>query len=625
MRSLALLSALCPAVLFAQTLPELPQVYLETCYPLTNSVLTVCNSGCDYANGQLQQAINAAQPGTTILLQSGHTYSGSYTLPAKTGDAWIVIRSNVPDSQLPAADKRIDPGYAGVMANVRAPVNQSAFTFLSGAHHYYMMGLEVSTAGYVYDIIRAGDGTQSSVDQLPHDIVFDRLFVHGDATLGTKRGIALNSASTAVVNCHISDCKVVGQDAQAVAGWNGPGPFKLVNNYLEGSGENVMFGGANPVIQDLVPSDIEVRNNHFFKPLSWRIGDPSYAGTAWCIKNLFELKNAQRILVEGNIFENNWSHCQSGFAIVFTPRTQSGASLWSRVTDITWRYNILKNSDGGFNMSGHDDQLNNPVSTRILIEHNLAYGLSNVNKLYQFLNGLEHVTIRHNTNLNEGTTTSAGGDPSLFLTFQDNICGYGGYGVCGTGAGCGNNTINTYFPGSTFSHNVLVGTQGGPNGNPSQYPPNHWFPAGVSAVGFADAANDDYALLPSSAYAGAGSDGTDIGANIDSLTAHTANVLPGVWPSCSGIPTSAPSLADRSRFSVFPNPTNGLLTVHSPTTASGGVIALFDPTGREVLRAKQRESDTVIDLEAVHASFLILRVTDARGALIGTERLVPLH
>ena len=68
---------------------------------------------------------------------------------------------------------------------------------------------------------------------------------------------------------------------------------------LEGAGENFMLGGADPAIPNLVPSDIEFRRNHCFKPLTWRIGDPSYAGTRWSVKNLFELKNAQRALVDG--------------------------------------------------------------------------------------------------------------------------------------------------------------------------------------------------------------------------------------------------------------------------------------------------------------------------------------
>lgn len=597
----------------AQVLPELPQEYLNVCYPATSAIITVCNNGCDYPNGQLQQAINAAQPGTTILLQAGHTYAGSFTLPAKNGDDWIVIRSNAPDAQLPADDQRITPAFAPQLPRFESAAGQTALTFATGAHHYYLMGLEVTSAGYSFDLIRAGDGTQNNLAALPHDIVFDRMYIHGNATLGTKRGIALNSARTAVVNCHISDCKGEGQDTQALCGWNGPGPFKIVNNYLEGAGENVMFGGANPAIQDLVPSDIEVRNNHFFKPLSWKEGHPDYAGTPWCVKNLFELKNAQRVLVEGNILENNWADCQNGFAVLITPRTQSGASMWSRVTDVTWRYNVLSGSDGGYNFSGHDDQLDNPVSTRILVEHNLAYDISSVNKLYQFLNGTEHLTIRHNTSLNAGTTTSAAGDPTLFLTFQDNICGFGNYGVCGTGTGCGNATINSFFPGSTFSHNVLIGAQGGPNGNPSQYPPNHWFPAGVAPVGFVDAANDNYALLPTSPYYGAASDGTNIGADIDSLNAYTANVLTGVWNSCADISTGIGEHRGNTSFSVFPNPASDIVMVRTSEPCSGGHITVLDATGRVLLEQPCEGALTTIDLSAIPSTLLLVQLKREDG------------
>lgn len=622
MRALTLAMLSLSAVLNAQELPQLPQEYLDICFPTTTTTITVCSSGCDYGNGQLQQAINAALPGTTIFLQAGHAYAGTFSLPAKNGDGWIVIRSNTTDAQLPSSDQRITPAFAAVLPRIEAPAGQSALTFLSGAHHYYLMGLEVTTTGYSFDLIRAGDGTQNTLDALPHDIVFDRMYIHGHPTLGTKRGIALNSARTAVINCHISDCKGEGQDTQALCGWNGPGPYKIVNNYLEGSGENVMFGGANPNIQDLVPSDIEVRNNHFFKPLSWKEGHPDFAGTAWCVKNLFELKNAQRVLVEGNILQNNWADCQNGFAVLITPRTQSGASLWSRVTDVTWRYNILSGSDGGYNFSGHDDQLDNPVSSRILVEHNLAYDISNVNKLYQFLNGTEHLTIRHNTSLNAGTTTSAAGDPTLFLTFQDNICGFGNYGVCGTGSGCGNGTINTYFPGSTFSHNVLIGTQGGPNGNPSQYPPNHWFPAGVAPVGFVDAANDNYALLPTSPYFGTASDGTNIGADIDSLNTYTAHVLTGEWSSCSGFITSWSDQANDALISLYPNPAHSNITLRTPASAAGGSVVFFDTTGREVLRTMLGASITVIPLEGILDPVLVARLMDVKGTVIGTERVV---
>ena len=53
---------------FAATAPELPQGLCRYAMPTTSVTKTVCGSGCDYRNDQLQQAIDDAQLGTTILL-----------------------------------------------------------------------------------------------------------------------------------------------------------------------------------------------------------------------------------------------------------------------------------------------------------------------------------------------------------------------------------------------------------------------------------------------------------------------------------------------------------------------------------------------------------------------------
>ena len=36
----------------------------------------------------------------------------------------------------------------------------------------------------------------------------------------------------------------IGADSRAISGWNGPRPFKVVNNCLEGAWERLIFGGA---------------------------------------------------------------------------------------------------------------------------------------------------------------------------------------------------------------------------------------------------------------------------------------------------------------------------------------------------------------------------------------------
>jgi hypothetical protein len=46
-------------------------------------------------------------------------------------------------------------------------------------------------------------------------------------------GIAMNCRTAAVIDSYISEIHMVGTDAQTIAAWVGPGPFKIVNNYLQ--------------------------------------------------------------------------------------------------------------------------------------------------------------------------------------------------------------------------------------------------------------------------------------------------------------------------------------------------------------------------------------------------------
>jgi len=123
------------------------------------------------------------------------------------------------------------------------------------------------------DVITLGanDSTQTidhgPDDQVPYAFILDRLYVHGDPELGQKRGIALHSRDTTIVNSWVSDCKAIGQEAQAIGGFNGPGNYVIENNYLEGSTQSFLLGGADPPIQGLVTTAVVFRHNHLSKPL----------------------------------------------------------------------------------------------------------------------------------------------------------------------------------------------------------------------------------------------------------------------------------------------------------------------------------------------------------------------
>jgi hypothetical protein len=239
--------------------------------------LTVCASGCAYTD--LQQAIEAARFGDTILLRAGETFVGHYTLRAKSGTGTIVIRSDAADSGLPAAGERLVPsdrggstprtGLARIVGRGGAYKTAPLLRTEPNAHGYVLRFLEFDGTAHIgYEtLIQLGEDTTAAP---PYDIALDRVYVHGHRYKGQKRGITLNGKNLSVLNSYISDIKAVGADSQAILGYNGAGPFTIENNYLEGAGENVMFGGAAPAVTNLVPSDIVLRGNHLFKPMSWR-------------------------------------------------------------------------------------------------------------------------------------------------------------------------------------------------------------------------------------------------------------------------------------------------------------------------------------------------------------------
>jgi len=467
------------------------------------------------AGGDLQGAINRANPGDTILLAPGATYIGNFMLPVKNGSSMITIRSGAPDASLPAPNTRIDPSYAPVLPKLQSVNSSPALYTAPGAHHYTLMGLEFpATFQGFYIIVQLGDGSsaQNTLASVPHDLVLDRVYVHGDVTYGQKCGIAMNSASTTVMNSYVSEIKALGQDSQAIGGTNGPGPFTITNNYLEAAGENIMFGGADPSIPNLIPSDITVRGNYLAKQVAWR-------GQSWSVKNIFELKNAQRVIVDGNVFEYNWIGGQAGYAIVFTPRNQDGNCPWCTVQQVQFTNNLVRHTSSGINMLGTDNNHVSGVLTAITVSNNLFEDVSSATwggagRFVQIGAGAVNVTIDHNTVFQDGTSALYGyGAPMSGFVFTNNIIPDNSWMIMGDGVAPGNSTIATYFPGAVFRDNIFAGA------NPGIYPANNYFPASMSAVGFVNLAGGNYRLSAGSPYRNAATDGADVGCNIDTLDA----------------------------------------------------------------------------------------------------------
>jgi hypothetical protein len=349
-------------------------------------------------------------------------------------------------------------------------------------------------------------------------------------------------------------------DAQAIAGGGGSlamGPYKITNNFLEASTENIIFGGGAAT---MTPADIEIRQNHFFKPLTWLKGQSDYVGGSngnpFTVKNLLELKNAQRVLVEGNILDYSWGgFSQSGFAILLTPKNQAasnGGNLCPicQVTDVTIRYNIIRHVGAGFQIANAlSDNGGAQLDGERYSIHDVVIDDMNGTK-YQGASMfaqvsvsagapiLQNVTIDHvtafpsSTLLNIGNMVAFSGPMKNFV-FTNNVLSVGTYPVWSTGGGPENcaytdkplATFNTCFSPYTFAGNLLIG-------NTAAYPASAWprqnfFSATASAVQFVNysgGSGGDYALQTSSPFKGRGIDGRDAGADMNGIASATAGV-----------------------------------------------------------------------------------------------------
>jgi hypothetical protein len=534
------------------------------------------------AGGNLQAAIDAAQPGDTILLEAGATFAGSFKLSAKGGTTYITIRSSTPDSQLPPAGTRMTPTYAPLLAKIKSTNAGSAIRTGAGSNYWRLQFLEFApsspTSGETMIEFGMADSTQSTLSSVPHHLIVDRSYVHGDPSYGARRGIALNSGDAQVVDSWISDIKQVQTDTQGIAGWNGPGPYLIQNNYIEAGAENIMFGGADPHIPNMVPSNITIRRNYISKPLNWR-------NEAWTIKNLIEFKNAQDVLIEGNTLENNWASGQQGYSIAFTPRNQSGSAPWSVVKNITVQNNVLRHMAAGFNISGYDDEHSSQQTQHIIIRNNLAYDISpsyggttsNVASGWFAVigNGPADITFDHNTIDNSGNAVMfiyAGVAPTGTKIYQmvinNNLMRHNSYGINGDRVGEGLAAFNTYTPDVTMLRNAMAG------GSAKLYPTGNFFPTVATwTTDFVNIAASNYQLVSSSLSQNAGTDGKDLGVDFVELNAAMNNTADPPPPP----PPPPPTPTGSTPFSGTPIALPG--TIQAENYDKGGEgIAYHDTT-----------------------------------------------
>lgn len=462
------------------------------------------------AGGDFQAALNRAKSGDTIILQAGAKFIGSFTLPNKTGNEFITIQSSEVN-KLPRDGVRVQPKDAEFMPKILTHgKGEPAIKTAPGAHHYRFVGIEFSSnsADYIYNLLYLGTGEQKE-SEIPHHLEIDRCYLHPSPNGKTRRGIGLNSAETVIKNSYIAGFAYYNEETQAIAGWNGSGKYKIINNYLEAGAENILFGGGDPSIKNLVPTDIEIRHNLMTKPQDWR-GKVT-------IKCTFELKNARNVRIIGNIIENSFDE----MAIRLTVRNQDGNSPWSAIEDVLMENNIIRNSGGGINFLGTDDTHPSQKMKRVRVVNNLFVNL-NVGSSGRFVliaDG-EDISVENNTAFHDGNIITAHGAPSKRFIFRSNIVSYNLYGFSGDNGVGAKIVFPKYFSDGAITENLIVNGKNIPM-NEIFIPPRNFFAENFNIVGFMNYRDGNFRLAANSKFKGKGTNGKDVGANIDAIEAET--------------------------------------------------------------------------------------------------------
>jgi hypothetical protein len=589
--------------------------------------------GPDSTTAAVQSDINAAACGDTIIVAAGSTLS-TLSLPAKKCDNahWITIKSSGASSaSFPAEGKRMTPCWSGIASMPNRPAyscpSPQVLTFkivtpassngivAPGGDHYRIIGAEITritTGGVpVYNLVDL-----SSTSTQTNNIIFDRVWFHGinqdghfpmasqSVDTSTTRAIYLGQSNhIAVIDSYLSDFYDTGSmsangntDAQCIGGGfgtivnSGWGVYKFVNNHCEASGEGILLGGSvgpkpTPAGCTIgvncnldVPTDIEVRENYFFKPLSWNGNTTVPVSYGWPVgKNGFEIKIGARALFEGNVIENVWYSAQVGYCWSTAPKNQSNGGSPSVATaptalthDFTYRYNYCYNAAYGIGLYQSMDagcaNCQAQGANRISIHDNVIGDFMNLGNLSssstgdglelmtvpdstgQNLNQMNNIKISHNTFVKaiRGLTSFGGGAGQMHnITMQDNIMHFGTYGFmdigfgggCDTPFGVGNfaySILNACVSNWTVDHNAVFNWNGGALG--ANWPAGgtgsgNFFFNGNSGVGFINYGTGNsnfnpgnYSLTTSSPLHNAGSDGRDVGADITTLLTAISGV-----------------------------------------------------------------------------------------------------
>jgi hypothetical protein len=320
----------------------------------------------------------------------------------------------------------------------------------------------ITIEGGTGETVGVGTLEATSLAAQPSHVTFDNVSIHPrDALVGGHRGLALHGSDVTVTNSVITGYWEKRRDSQGIWICNGPGPYTITGNTIEASGENILTCGGDPGIVNMVPADIVIRGNTLRKPVE-------YKALGAQVKNQFELKNARRVLFDGNTLDGWWPPTQWA-PIQLTPRNQDGTCPWCTVEDVAITNNVVKNAAGGFaiNIQGTDNEKPSAQMKNVTIRGNLFQDTTAGLQILGAVDG--SLVIDHNTwpaiTWKFISFDDVLGHPRRLtpLTVTNNVFASGEYAVTGNGAqSFGLPSLQAFTTGLVWSGNVIEATANWP-------------------------------------------------------------------------------------------------------------------------------------------------------------------
>jgi hypothetical protein len=289
------------------------------------------------AGTPLQPVIDDAPDGSVLLLEPG-TYTGSLVL-----DHPLTLQPTV---KVPAG---------------RATAEGCGVIIVGGTDDdtVNVVGDDVQLCGLT---LKLTNKARQLIGFTGSQLVVDRCTLLGDPGFGGHRGIMLNGMGARVTQCYIADIFDIGRDTQAISGWDGTRDIVIDDCYLEAAGEVVMFGGADSLSAERMPTNIAVTNCHLTKKREW------YAKGAQ-IKNALELKCAVGFSMDNCTLEyGGTSEGQGGYLILLSTRNQDGTAPWTTIQHVKITHCLCRYGGAGLKVLGRDDGQESIPMTDVLLD-----------------------------------------------------------------------------------------------------------------------------------------------------------------------------------------------------------------------------------------------------------------